>query len=102
VTSASTAQTLALVVVGFALIPICLVSIVLWPFLFPAALLVAYGLSQPRGKTLQEVVASVLAAVSIVTAFGILLFHQDPATWTSQMGVEVQATSSRRPKRLEL
>lgn len=68
---------------GCALVPCSVVSIVLFPLLGPAMLLVALGLA--HGPSGRRWLGSVLAA-TLVVSFGIIVFHQDPAEWSGPTG----------------
>ena len=69
---------------GVALIPMSILSFVLLPLLIPAVLLIVHSTQarlDPRDLAMPMVFALVL-----VGALAILVFHQDPVTWTSSEG----------------
>ncbi len=62
----------------------CVVSIVMVPLIVPAGFMIAaIRNASMRGDA---VVVSAVLAVGLVTAFGILVFHQDPVTWSTPDG----------------
>ena len=72
------------VAAGIALHPMSVVSIILWPLLIPAALMVWAGLTNaPRARSLA---AALLHAIALIAVFGFLVLHQDPVTWTTPTG----------------
>ncbi len=71
---------------GMAAFPISLVSIVLWPLLVPALLLVAQGVSRFNHPAPRDIGVGFLIAIGLVSAFFLLLVHQDPATWQTPEG----------------
>ena len=69
---------------GVALIPMSVLSFVLLPLLIPAVLLIVRSTRErldPRDVAMPAILALVL-----VGALAILVFHQDPVTWTSPEG----------------
>ena len=69
---------------GIALWPLYVVSVVLVPLLVPATIMIWVGVTNaPRARDLW--LAELLGA-ALVVVFGFLLFHQDPATWTTATG----------------
>ena len=76
------------VVVGtsVALMPIALVSVILWPLMVPVALLMAFGAPRISHTSASEIAAGGLTAVGLVSAFVLLLVHEDPVTWQSADG----------------
>lgn len=69
---------------GLFLIPMSVVSIVLVPLLIPAAILM-FAPVESLGRKGLVVAPAMFAAVPLIT-FVILVFHQDPATWTTPDG----------------
>jgi hypothetical protein len=79
-----TARPMLCVAAGIALVIMSAVSIVMLPLLIAAAIMIAAArdISTNEGKRL---VPFLLAAL-LVAAFGFLVFHQDPATWSTPDG----------------
>lgn len=71
-------------VAGLILVPMSLLSIVLIPLLAPAALLIAHAAGS--GIAPSRLMVPAALALVILTAFAILVFHQDPVTWTTETG----------------
>ena len=76
------------VVVGasIAVIPISLVSVILWPLMVPVTLLLAFGLQRISRPAAGEIVIGGLIVVGLISAFVLLLVHEDPVTWQSADG----------------
>ncbi len=69
---------------GLALWPMSLVSVVLFPLLAPATIMVWAGVKNaPSARSLW--LAEALGA-ALVVVFGFLVLHQDPVTWTTPTG----------------
>ena len=72
--------------VGIGLLPISLVSIVMWPLLIPAGFLAWKGLQAAATRTVFDVPVSIAIVAGICGTFAMLLFHQDPASWETRAG----------------
>ena len=69
---------------GAAWAVMCVVSIIMVPLIVPAGFMIAaIRNASIRGEA---VIVSAVFAVGLVTAFGILVFHQDPVTWSTPDG----------------
>lgn len=71
---------------GVALCPISLVSIVLFPVVFPASVMIAAGASGMNRLTITDGLAGALVLVSTWGTFAMLVFHIDPASWATEFG----------------
>lgn len=69
---------------GVALIPMSILSIVLMPLLIPAVLLMVHAI-QARFDP-QDLAVPAILAFGLVTVLAILVFHQDPVTWSKPYG----------------
>jgi hypothetical protein len=69
---------------GAALIPMSLLSIVLIPLLIPATLLIIHAAGD--GFDPHDLVVPSLLAFALVAVLVVLVFHQDPATWSTPYG----------------
>ena len=77
---------LFVVAAGVGLYPISLVSIVMWPLLIPAALLIWQGGRRIDDPTAAEALVSVAIVAGLCGTFAMLVFHKDPATWQAPDG----------------
>ena len=66
------------------LIPMSVVSIVLIPLIVPAVVLIASAAREPLSA--QDLAVSVIFAGSVALSFAYLVFHQDPAEWSTPEG----------------
>ncbi len=73
-----------LLAAGVALIPMSVLSIVLIPLIIPAVLLIVHALQKQFDP--RDLAVPALLALSLVTALAVLVFHQDPATWSTPEG----------------
>lgn len=71
---------------GIALVPISIVSVVMWPILVPAAVLIVLGLAAGADRSARENVAFALVVVGLPIAFALLLVHNDPVSWVTPDG----------------
>ncbi len=78
------ARPLLCVAAGIGLAIMSVVSIVMFPLLIAATIMFAEA-RNVTGKQETPVVPFVLAA-ALVSVFGFLIFHQDPATWSTPDG----------------
>lgn len=69
---------------GAALAVMCVVSIVLVPLLVPAGFMI--GAVRNASIRADAVVVSAVVAATLVVSFAILVFHQDPVTWSTPDG----------------
>lgn len=69
---------------GVALIPMSLLSVVLSPLIISAILLLVRSKEVRSGP--HDLVVPALLASGLVTALAILVFHQDPVTWSTPQG----------------
>ena len=69
---------------GAALIPMSVLSIVLMPLIIPAVLLIVRS-TRERFEPQDLAMPAVLAS-GLVVALAIVVFHQDPATWSTPYG----------------
>jgi len=69
---------------GAALIPMSVLSIVLMPLIIPAVLLIVRS-TRERFEPQDLAMPAVLAS-GLVVALAIVVFHQDPATWSTPDG----------------
>lgn len=81
---------------GVAIVPCSIVSIVMFPLLVPAIVLIVLGLRNSDGHVRER--SGVVFAVALIAAFGGVVFHQDPVTWeggsTSNIVTTTEATMS--------
>lgn len=69
---------------GVALAVMCVVSIIVVPLIVPAGFMIAsIRNASIRGDA---VIVSAVFAAGLVTAFAMLVFHQDPVTWSTPDG----------------
>jgi hypothetical protein len=78
---AVTDQPRCCVAAGLALWPMCLISVVGFPLLVPASVLLVSA-SRQRAP-LSDLVLAALFAVVLAATTWFLVLHQDPATWTT-------------------
>ncbi len=69
---------------GVALVPMSVLSIVLIPLLIPAALLIVRAAVE--GFRAQDLLVPGLLASGLVVVLAILVFHQDPVSWSTPEG----------------
>ncbi len=69
---------------GVALIPMSILSIVLMPLLIPAVLLMVHAV-QARFDP-QDLAVPAILACGLVIVLAVLVFHQDPVTWSTPYG----------------
>ncbi|MGB5757188.1 MAG: hypothetical protein WBM50_09760 [Acidimicrobiales bacterium] len=69
---------------GVALIPMSVLSIVLIPLLIPAMLLMAHAAVDRFDA--RDLAVPLLLALGLVVVLAILVFHQDPVTWSTPEG----------------
>ncbi len=69
---------------GVALMPMALVSIVLIPLLIPAIFLTVCSAAKQFRPG--DLVLPGLLAFGLLVVFGVLVFHQDPVTWSTPEG----------------
>ncbi len=70
---------------GVAAAPMAVVSVVGLPVLFPAIVLIVFGLISevPRGRW-HSVLMPAVIAVALPASFAVLVFHADPVTWSTE------------------
>jgi hypothetical protein len=74
------------VAAGAAACPIAVVSIIGLPAVIPAVGLIALGAGHAGESSRVEAALAVAIAILLVGVFGMLVFHEDPATWTTSTG----------------
>ena len=71
---------------GAAACPIAVLSVLGLPAVVPGGVLVALGVTHAAGSSwLQKALAAAIA-VLLAGVFALLVFHEDPATWTTSTG----------------
>jgi len=76
---------------GIAIAPCALVSIVMIPLVIPAVVLLAAGFTEPSPVS-RNVVGGVLAG-ALVASFAVIVFHQDPVTWSGGSSSNIVTTT---------
>lgn len=71
-------------VTGVALIPMSVLSVVLLPLVVPAVLLIVH--STPKRLDPRDLIAPSILASVLIVGLAIVVFHQDPATWSTPEG----------------
>lgn len=69
---------------GLAVMPMSVVSIVLFPLIVPALVLETHAIRHWFGG--RDLVVPAMLALPLMAAFAIVVFHQDPATWSTPTG----------------
>ena len=69
---------------GVAVLPMSILSVVLIPLVLPAAVLIVYASTLGVDSTALAVPIAIAAV--LVAALGYLVFHQDPAEWSTPQG----------------
>ena len=78
------AKPLLCLVGGVALAVMCVVSIIMIPLVVPAGFMI--GSIRSASVEADSLVVPAIFAIGLVAAFGLLVFHQDPATWSTPDG----------------
>jgi hypothetical protein len=71
---------------AFAVYPIAIVSIVMWPLVIPASFLVVHGFTLKGAGEPLHLAGTVLLAAGLPVAFFALLVHEDPVAWQTAFG----------------
>lgn len=66
-----------------AVIPMAWVSVLMWPLLVPALLLLIHATSFRTQPSPLEIGLGVVVAIGLIASFVALLVHQDPVSWQS-------------------
>lgn len=69
---------------GIAVVPMSVLSVVLFPLVIPASVLVVQAVKQ--GVRPQALVLPTVLAAGLVGALAVVVFHQDPAQWSTPDG----------------
>ena len=74
------------VAAGAAACPIAALSVIGLPVVIPAIVLIVLGVTRAARWSWAEAVVAVGIAVALAGVFAMLVFHHDPATWTTPTG----------------